>query len=34
MSPEVKNIYLHQLTQALLWYAEDLGIKEIAKRTG
>jgi transposase len=30
----LSNIRLYRLTKALLWYAEGLGIKEIAKRMG
>ena len=30
----LSNIRLYRLTQALLWYAEGVGIKEIAKRIG
>ena len=30
----LSNIRLYRLASALLWYAEGLGIKEIAKRTG
>ena len=30
----LSNIRLYRLTQALLWYAEGVGIKEIAKRVG
>jgi len=30
----LSNIRLYRLTQALLWYAEGVGIKEIAKLMG
>ena len=30
----LSNIRLYRLASALLWYAEGLGIKEIAKRLG
>ena len=30
----LSNIRLYRLASALLWYAEGVGIKEIAKRTG
>jgi transposase len=34
IAKKLGNIRLYQLAQALLWYAEDVGLKEIAKRMG
>jgi len=31
---KLSNIRLYRLTQALLWFSEEIGVKEIAKRMG
>jgi len=31
---KLSNIRLYRLTQALLWFSEEMGVKEIAKRFG